>query len=263
MVKIRSYEWVDYSTIDDLQSGGPADYFNYKYPTNKFWFGLIGYFGKHILQNLFWKVRVEGAENVPRDSNFILMPNHISHADSFFSVINLYPCIPVHAIADEKLFKSPFFKKFARAFNAFPVRKGAKNLNIVRYAAARVNNGDSLLWYPEGQRHKSPHDNSMNSGKLGTGMLAHIVDAPIVPCFLSGLEFVMPVGKGIQIGRRPRSINILVKYGKPVPLDDLRAVPSSPETSQEVVDRIMQSIEALRPRGDYIDQSHKLYRSSK
>ncbi len=254
----KTSDWIDYRKADNVRSGGPADYFNYNYPTNKFWFNLIGYFGKYILQNLFWKVKVEGIENVPRHRNIVLMPNHISHADSYFAVMNLYPCQPFHAIADEKLFKSPFFKQFAKAFNAFPVRKGSKNLNIVKYAAKRINNGDSLLWYPEGQRHKTPEDNHTYPGKLGSGLLAHSIDAPIVPCFLAGTEYVMPVGRGIKIGKKPRSINILIRYGKPINLDDLRELPPSPKTSQMIVDRIMEGIEALRPKGGYVDQSHKL-----
>ena len=64
----------------------------------------------------------------------------------------------------------------------------------------------------------------------------------------------MPVGKPLTFGRRPRSINILVKYGPPVPLDDLRELPSSKDTSLKVVGRIMDHIEALRPKGEYVNQ---------
>jgi len=254
----RKTDWLDYNSNTNRNSNGPADHFNYNYKTNQFFFNIIGRFGKHLLQNLFWKVKVEGLENVPRERNFVLMPNHISHADSFFAVINLYPCKAVNAIADEKLFRSPLFRKFAEAFNAFPVRKGSKNLNIVKYAAKRINSGDSLLWYPEGKRHKNPAENHTNPGKLGSGLLAHSIDAPIVPCYIAGTEFVMPVGESIKIGKTPRSINVLIKYGKPVDLDDLRNLPTSPETSQKIVDRIMDSIEDLRPNGPYVDQSHKI-----
>ena len=251
-------DWIDYK--DDISKfyRGPLDYFNFNYKTSQFAFNFIGRISKHILQNLFYKVKVDGIENVPRERNFVLMPNHISHADSYFAMINLYPCKAANAIADEKLFRSPFFRKAATLFNAFPVRKGTKNLEIVNYAAKRVNNGDSLLWYPEGQRHKNPSENKCNPGKLGSGMLAHSVDAPIVPCFIAGTEFVMPVGKGVQIGKIPRSINILLRYGKPIYLDDLRELPSCQETSQKIVDRIMIAIEKLRPKNEYIDQSHKL-----
>ena len=256
----RRTDWIDYKDSPKYLTKGPADYFDYNYKTNKLMYNLVAPVIKYFLQKVFWKVKVEGTENIPRDRNFVLMPNHISHMDSVFAVPNLYPRLSegIHAIADEKLFKSPFFRAFAKAFNAFPVRKGSKNLNIVKYAAKRIQNGDSMLWYPEGQRHKNPSVNHTNTGKLGSGLLAHSIDAPIIPCFLAGTEFVMPVGKGIKIGKIPRSINVLVRYGKPVYLDDLRKLPPSPEVSQEVVERIMRAIENLRPNGGYKDQSHKI-----
>jgi 1-acyl-sn-glycerol-3-phosphate acyltransferase len=81
--------------------------------------------------------------------------------------------------------------------------------------------------------------------------LAHAVDAPIIPAFVTGTEYAMPVGKPLSLGRGPRSINILVRYGKPVPLDDLRQLPQSKQTSKQIVDRIMDHIEALRPNSKY------------
>ena len=142
-------------------------------------------------------------------------------------------------------------------FNAFPVRKGTKNLRIVEHAIDRVNNGDHMLWYPEGRRHKNPSINKTNAGRLGSGMIAHAVKAPIIPVFLAGTEFMMPLGKGIRWGKGPRSIKILVRFGKPVYLDDLRQLPPSKEVSQITVDRIMDAIEALRHKGPYRDQSHR------
>lgn len=254
----RQNDWFETRESPKFSEAGPADYFNYSYPTNYFWYQLLGPVGKFVLQHLFWKVKVEGLENVPLNSNFILMPNHLSHADSFFALTNLWPRKAVNAISDEKLFKNKYFKIVAKMFNVFPVRKNTKNLNIVRYAAKRINNGDSLLWYPEGQRHKSPWENQTYSGKLGSGMLAHAVNAPIIPCYVSGTEFVMPVSEGVNVGKSPRSIDVLVRYGKPIPLDDLRSLPASPETSQKIVDRIMEHIEELRPGGPYRDQAHKI-----
>jgi 1-acyl-sn-glycerol-3-phosphate acyltransferase len=252
----RRTDWLEYN-VPKFSEKGPVDFFDYSYPTNHFWFKLIGPFAR-LLQHVFWDVTIEGRENVPRDRNFVLMPNHISHADSFFAMGNLWPTFSApNAIADEKLFRNNFFRKFAKMFNAFPVRKGSKNLNIVKYAIKRVKNGDTMLWYPEGQRHKNPSENQCNPGKLGTGMFAHQIDTPVIPCFLAGSEFVMPVGKSMTWGKGLRSIKVLIRYGPPVPLDDLRQLPPGVETSQKVVNRIIEHIEKLRPQGPYRDQSHR------
>ena len=86
-------------------------------------------------------------------------------------------------------------------------------------------------------------------------MIFFTVDVPIIPSFVYGTEAAMPVGKPVTFGGKAQSINVLVKYGPPVPLDDLRALPSSKETSRNVVDRIMEHIELLRPNGKYIAQN--------
>ncbi|MCY3414365.1 MAG: 1-acyl-sn-glycerol-3-phosphate acyltransferase [Candidatus Heimdallarchaeota archaeon] len=236
---------------------GPADFFNYSYATNHFWFKIAGPI--LVLAQKVFRVKIEGLENIPRNTNFVIMPNHVSHADSFFAISHLWRLVNnFHFIADEKLFKNKWFRILASMFNVFPVRKGAKSTKIVEYAIARVNNGDNLLWYPEGQRHKNPSDNKCNTGKLGSGMLAHRAEVPIIPVFLYGPEFVMPVGRGVTYGKKIRSLDILIRYGKPIYLEDLRALPSGKETSEKVVKRIIDAIEEMRPKGPYLDQSDKL-----
>lgn len=227
-----------------------VDTFDYQYKTSRLMYYFIG---PPLISyaKISWKFDVKGKENLPKDMHCILMPNHVSHFDSIAAMYPLWPKRPFHFIADEKLFKNRFFAWFARQANVFPIRKGAKQLEVVRYAINLVNNGSSLLWYPEGQRHKNPVENTLNPGKLGSGWIATQVNVPIIPVFLHGPEFAMPVGKAPTWGKRPRSITITVRYGEEVYLDDLRQLPSSKEVSRLAVDRIMEGIEELRPPGEY------------
>ncbi len=228
---------------------GITESFEYKYTTSRLLYYVIGMF-TIVIARILWKFRVEGKENLPKNMHCIFMPNHLSHLDSFAVNIPLYPSRPVHFIADEKLFKNPIFRKLAPHLNVFPVRKGAKQLSVVEYSINLVKRGNTLLWYPEGQRHKQPWLNKCNPGKLGSGWLATATNVPVIPVFLRGPEKAMPVGKSITWGRRFRSIEILVKYGKPVYLDDLRQLPPSKEVSKMAVDRIMSAIEELRAEVD-------------
>ncbi len=235
---------------------GPCDTFDYDFKTNQLWYNLIVPVVSFAMK-FGWRIKVEGKNNVPKKGNYVLMPNHISHMDAFLAGVLLAPRSAPNAIGDEKLFKNKFFRIFAEHLNGFPVRKGAKNMNIVNYAASRINSGSSMLWFPEGKRHKKPWINKCSQGKLGSGMLAHLVKAPIIPAYIGGAEFAMPVGKRITWGRGPRSLQLTLKYGKPVPLDDLRKLPQSPETSKLIVDRIIQKIEELRPKSPYRIQKTK------
>lgn len=230
---------------------GPCDTFNYNFKTKPYIYGVIRPIIR-VLIRIGWKISVKGKNNIPKDSNVIFMPNHTSHFDAFL-VGSYFRDTPV-GIIDEKLFKNKLFKLFATSINGFPVRKGTKSLAIVEYAISRINRGDSMLWFPEGQRNKNPSSNKMMKGKLGSGMLAHKTKAPIVPIFIEGAEFAMGIGKTLSLGRGLRSIQIKIKFGEPVYLDDLRQLPSSKEASQKVVNRIMEHIEKLRPEGPYMIQ---------
>ncbi len=230
---------------------GPCDTYDYNFQTRPYLYAILKPIVK-ILLRIGWNFKVIGKENIPKHTNVVFMPNHMSHFDSFL-VGSYFPTTPV-GIADEKLFRNKLFYLFARNINAFPVRKGTKSLDIVEYAIARIKRGDSMLWFPEGQRNKKPRSNKMMPGKLGSGMLAHGVNVPIIPVFIEGAEFAMPIGGKLTIGKGPRSIKITVRFGKPVYLDDLRKLPRSKETSKKVLDRIMNAIEELRPPGPYMIQ---------
>lgn len=230
---------------------GPCDTYNYNFKTKHYIYAIV----KPIIRVLIrvgWKISVEGKKNIPKGQNVIFMPNHTSHFDAFL-VGSYFRDTPV-GIIDEKLFKNKIFKIFATSMNGFPVRKGTKSLAIVEYAISRINRGDSMLWFPEGQRNKNPSSNKMMPGKLGSGMLAHGTKAPIIPIFIEGAEFAMGIGKTLSLGRGLRSIQIKIKFGEPVYLDDLRQLPSSKQASQKVLDRIMEHIEKLRPEGPYMIQ---------
>ncbi|OLS22767.1 MAG: 1-acyl-sn-glycerol-3-phosphate acyltransferase [Candidatus Heimdallarchaeota archaeon LC_2] len=236
---------------------GPADYFDYDFQSSHFATKLLGVFFRRAV-HLGWKTRFEGVENIPNDKNIILMPNHISHLDGPLAIIGATKRLEksIDVIGDEKLFKNRFMRKFLSLFNAFPMKKGSKDIKIVDYAIKRSSK-NSLLWFPEGQRHKNPSSNMCNPGKLGSGKIAHSAKSAIIPVFICGAEFAMPVGRKLTYGKGLNSIKILVKYGKPVYLDDLRALPPSKETSRLVVDRIMNHIEALRPKGPYRNQNNR------
>lgn len=238
---------------------GPVDYFDYYYTAKVIHQKFIAKIARTVFR-LGWRVKVSGLENIPMNEPIILMANHLSHLDA--PMVGAFACRRIqnhafHGIGDEKGWYNRSFRKFAKMLNAFPVRRGTKNIDIVKYAIQRSNKGESMLWFPEGKRHKNPSENKCYPGKLGSGMLAHGANLPVIPAFLSGTEFAMPVGQRLSMGRGPRSLKILVKYGKPVPLGDLREIPASREVSQKVIDRIMERIEKLRPKGPYRSQPNR------
>ena len=250
------------STYQKTQPAGPiikrgaTDYFRYTYKTRKLLYYIVGA-PLSVAFDIMWDIKYIGRERVPR-RNVIFMPNHISHLDGFLVGKAFYPRRKIHSLADEKLFKHPLSSWFLSNLNAFPVRKRAKQLHVVKYAIELVKRGKDLLWFPEGQRHKQPWLRTLNPGKVGAGWIAHATRAPIIPVFIDGAEKAMPVGKPPTKGPGFRKIKITVEFGRPVPLEEYYDLPEGKETSRLIVNRIMQAIEELRPAYHYKEREKYL-----
>jgi long-chain acyl-CoA synthetase len=74
-------------------------------------------------------------------------------------------------------------------FNAFPLPQRESPRAAFRYMRELVDEGHSILIYPEGQR---TDDGGMVPFKRGVGTLAIHLGLPIVPVRLEGLEWVYP-----------------------------------------------------------------------
>lgn len=229
-------------------SYGITENFRYEFKTKK----LLYYLAVppvRAIMNRMWDVKYTGAERVPRDTPLLVMGNHLSHLDSFILGIGLYPFKPLHAIADEKLFINPFAKFFLTQLNSFPIRKRAKQMHVLRYAIELVKSGRSLVYFPEGQRNKHPERYELMPGKLGSGWISYATKAKVLPVFLSNTELAVPARKGPRVGKGgPRSIKVTCEYGDPLDFSEYYELPESKDTSMLIVTKIMDAIEAMRPK---------------
>ena len=195
---------------------------------------------------ILWRIKSYGKENLPKHNSCVYVSNHLSHFDSFAIGFTLFPRQPMRFIADGKLFKNKYFSWIITQLNAYPMQKGTGKKAILDYSINIVNAGVPLLWYFEGQRHKNPDSQILNKGKIGTGVLALNVKAPIIPIYIEGTEKAMPVGKAFTYGKRPRSLLVKVNFGKEVYLDDLRKSPNSLENAKKALARIIDSVEKIK-----------------
>ncbi|MFX0172077.1 MAG: lysophospholipid acyltransferase family protein [Candidatus Hodarchaeota archaeon] len=198
--------------------------------------------------NVFYKIKIWGKNYVPAkgwgNKGIIIMVNHHSHMDAFLVGITAFPRFykPFFYPADAKLWRNPFFRPILHGMNCIPIFKGSKSVDVVKYNVMIVNNGGSIVYFPEGARSK---DGNLQPGKLGAGWLAHATRALVIPCALKNTNKAMPVGKPFTLGGGPRRITLKVKFGPPLDLRSLYKLPSSKETSQKISDYIMTEIAKL------------------
>lgn len=131
---------------------------------------------------IFFRIEINGKENVPHKGAAILSANHIGELDMFFFGYKLKRLI--HYMAKEELFKIPLIGFIIRRLGAFPVRRGRADVQAIKTSLNLLNEGHIIGIFPEGTRLKNRVKNAR--AKPGVALLAQKSGAPILPVMISG-----------------------------------------------------------------------------
>jgi 1-acyl-sn-glycerol-3-phosphate acyltransferase len=134
-----------------------------------------------VLLRFWFRVRVEGAENVPESGPAVIAPNHKSLMDPFF--VGIATPRQVRFMAKAELFRGPL-GWFIRRLGAFPVRRGGGDTEAIETARAILQDGGLVVVFPEGTRVDEP--DALGAPRRGAGRLAVETGAPIVPAAITG-----------------------------------------------------------------------------
>lgn len=130
---------------------------------------------------IVYRVRVDGAENLPPDGGCLLVCNHVSYADT----IPLSLAIPrrLRFTSEERLFNVPLLGRCLRAFGSIPVSAGSAR-TAIRRTADCIANGEAALLFPEG---KLTLDGALQPVKDGYSLIARKAGCPVIMVHLDGL----------------------------------------------------------------------------
>ncbi len=128
-----------------------------KAPREHHWDGVASPVGFEIVRRiaglifpLFFKLRIEGLENVPRSGAAMLASNHAAWIDI---PLVAYPIPRVtHYMAKIELFQIPILGWVIGFCGAFPVRRGEGDRESLRTADRLLNQGELVAIFPEGHR---------------------------------------------------------------------------------------------------------------
>ncbi len=195
----------------------------------------------------WFSLEVTGLEHLPEKGPFIIAANHASHMDTGAILVALGERAQDLFVlgARDYFFSSRwrgwFFHTFLRVV---PFDRTVNPLEGLRLAAAILNEGYSLLIFPEGTRSVTGR---LQPFKPGLGMLAVETGVPIVPALIEGTFEALPKGRLL-----PKPHPIRVTFGEPVLVEFI--IPTSSRSVerrtlyQQVTDAVRQRIEALRDR---------------
>jgi 1-acyl-sn-glycerol-3-phosphate acyltransferase len=195
--------------------------------------------------NPFFRMYLEGMENVPREGPAILACNHLSFIDSVCLPINVPR--PVYFLGKADYWDSWRTRWFFQGVGVVPVQREGGEAGAASLATGVkiLSSGDLVGIYPEGTR--SP-DGRLYRGKTGPVRMALEADVPIIPCAVLGTEKALPTGKYLP-SRHP----VTVRYGEPLDLSRYRDRRTDPFVLRSATDELMFEIMTLSGQ-EYVDE---------
>ncbi len=181
------------------------------------------------IYKLVYNFHIEGIENIPQDRPLVMASNHRSYADPV--ILTMPMKRPVTYMAKEELFKNKLFGWFITKLGAFPVKRGAGDMQVIDDSIAILNSGRNLVIFPEGTRSK---DDKVGKGKTGVALIAAKSGADVIPC---GIIF-----EGEKLKFRSK---LTLRFGKVIPAEEIAVEDASPRALKDVKKRIMGAITEL------------------
>ena len=184
-----------------------------------------------VLRGLF-RLRAEGQENLPADGGFVLAANHISNLDPWPLGLPIWPKRFLRFMAKSELYWWPL-GWIITAGGGFPVRRGERDVEAMANAVQLAREGHVVAMFPHGTRQrKGLVKRFQPKAHTGAARIALEGGVPLVPAAIAGTDRLTRLGP------------IRVRYGQPLPLDDLRGQDPS-IAAGEATNRLMAEIERL------------------
>jgi cytidylate kinase len=154
---------------------------------------------------LWFRLEVRGAEKLP-PAPFVVAPVHRSNVDFLLSATITKP--RMRYMGKASIWKSKALGRFVSMLGAFPVHRGTADRESLRTCLKVLQQGESLVMFPEGTRQSGPQVQELFDG---TAYVALKAGVPVVPLGIGGTEAAMPSGAKFV---KPRKVVLVV--GDPI-----------------------------------------------
>lgn len=196
----------------------------------------------YVYTKLMFRWRMEDGDKLleaTKDKGSVIVMNHVSMLDPVILVIWLM----VRGRRVRPIFKDEFNNTgIMRAImcwvGGIPVKRGTADIKAVRRAQRALQEGESILIYPEGTRVKTNEEPVEIHG--GFALMAQMGKAAVVPTAIVGAGDITPRGKHV-----PRPKTVYVKAGSAIRFSDLDV--KGRREQLEAMERVaMEQVFALR-----------------
>lgn len=174
-----------------------------------------------------FRIRYTGRENIIKDGPFILAVNHKSLLDPILAGMACPRQLSFMAKAE--LFKNKLFGGLISKLGAFPIHRGAGDVNALKTAFKILKNGGAMLIFPEGRRVKA---GEKQRAKSGVAVIAQKMNVPVIPVLIDGDYKWMN--------------KITVRIGEPISFEEYAGKKLSGEELQALAEDVLTKIYNLK-----------------
>ncbi len=181
---------------------------------------------------IFYRVRIFGRENEPKEGGYIAFSNHVSFIDPAFTACAVKRSL--HFMAKSDLQRFAIFRWLFKLCNVVPIRRGESDIAALRLTCDIVSKGNCVGIYPQGTR--IPCDcPDAESAQAGLGLMAMRTKATLLPVTVC-------YGKKNKKPKLFRKVKVYI--GKPIEYSEYSTLgdkPSSREISAYAFGKICET----------------------
>lgn len=166
---------------------------------------LVCKIGYMIRLKLVYRIEIHGLENIPKDNNYIVCPNHLSTLDPPLMVAVMPRSVAF--MAKKELFDIPFIRWWIDWLGAFSVNRESLGPSTIKTVQEIKNSNWVLGMFPQGTRGVPGEIRGVTKGFAG---LAKLTKCNILPVGLVGTH---------EVKRLPFTGKIIVRIGEIIPYD--------------------------------------------
>lgn len=131
--------------------------------------------------NTFYSIESNGLDNIPTDSNYLLIGNHLHILDSWLLMSLIDE--DLRFMVDKKLYRYKLWEKFFSRLGTFPIDPDAIDLKAIKTTLTLLRNDENVVIFPEGKTHNRKVNVPFKSG---IPKIASKANTLIVPFGING-----------------------------------------------------------------------------
>jgi hypothetical protein len=178
-----------------------------------------------MIANIFYRLKIDGRENIPKNGPAVLVCNHVSFVDWMIVAAGIKR--PVRFVMDYHFFTGFLIKRIMRRAKVIPIASAKENPEILEAAfkaiAEELRSGEIICIFPEG---KITKDGKMNVFRPGVERIIHETPVPVVPMALTNLwGSIFSREGGRALLKRPKRFwsRVGLRIGKALPPQEVTA----------------------------------------